>query len=161
MPTSLNYYNKNNSSTSTYQQELADHYRSGFKSLTLTENHVPTDMTTPNYNDPGYHDEDFQGVGIYTKFKNIATTIGKTNPIDSGERDNLKGNKQPRDANNCLKRATKSINVNEGRFRTITSLLCKSCLIIFKIKNENVNQFDCFGSNQRRIRLNLWSVPKG
>lgn len=65
---------------------------------------------------------------------------------ESKKHNSLKDDQQPCNAINCFRKATESINVDAGKFGTISLLLCKSCLTIFDIKNEKLNQSDCFGS---------------
>jgi len=56
----------------------------GFKLVPLSENHNPLVEWTPIYESSNYWKaEDFNDSQVYSKFKNVATTLGKTHILDS------------------------------------------------------------------------------
>ncbi|MGD9674010.1 MAG: hypothetical protein AB7U98_11095 [Candidatus Nitrosocosmicus sp.] len=64
--------------------ELANLYKIGFKPVALYENHGPVDEWTPIFRDPHYWKlEDFNDHRVCSKFKNVASTLGKTHIQDS------------------------------------------------------------------------------
>lgn len=66
-------------------KELVNHHKAGFKLVPLSEDHVPAvNETTPIYENPNYWNvNDFNDPKIVLKFKNVATTLGKTHIKDS------------------------------------------------------------------------------
>jgi replicative DNA helicase Mcm len=66
-------------------KDLVNHHKAGFKLVPLSEDHVPAvNETTPIYENPNYWNiNDFNDPKIVLKFKNVATTLGKTHIKDS------------------------------------------------------------------------------
>jgi hypothetical protein len=63
---------------------LIKHHKLGFKLVPLSENHVPVEPWTSIYDNPNHWNvEDFKDPKLYSKFKNVATTLGKTHIKDS------------------------------------------------------------------------------
>ena len=74
-------YNHNTSITSDI---LINFWKLGFKLVSLSANHKPTGEWTPIYENPNYWKvEDFVDSKVYSKFRNVATTLGKTHILDS------------------------------------------------------------------------------
>lgn len=68
-------------------QYLYSLHMSGFKPVALSEGHMPEEWT-PIYDNPHYwKDKSFNDPKIYARFKNVATTLGKTHVKDSENRD--------------------------------------------------------------------------
>lgn len=66
-------------------KELVNYHKAGFKLVPLSEDHVPAvNETTSIYENPKYWDvDDFNDPKTVLKFKNVATTLGKTHIKDS------------------------------------------------------------------------------
>jgi len=67
---------------------LIQYHKMGFKVVPLLDNHVPVNEWTPIYDNPNYWNvKDFEDPKICSKFKNVATTFGKTHIRDSEDRE--------------------------------------------------------------------------
>jgi hypothetical protein len=79
----INKVFKNNGSCNIKFTGLVSLYELGFKPVPLSENHVPAVTWSDIYDNPDYWQvEKFSDPNVYSKFKNIASTVGKSHIKD-------------------------------------------------------------------------------